>query len=60
VIKAWRLQIACDFHNGKGLRRLDAIRVSLSNMCDLGVRGKEKRKGTETIIHKSKNKVVKN
>ena len=60
LARAWWLEIACDFHNGKGLRRLDAVRVSLSNKCDLGVRGKEKRKGKETIMHKSKKKVVKN
>jgi hypothetical protein len=33
---------------------LDAIRVSLSNNCNLGVRGRENGKGKETIMHKSK------
>jgi hypothetical protein len=36
------------------LRRLDAVRVSLSNRCDLGVRGREKGKGKETNMHKIK------
>ena len=44
LAKARWLHIACDFHNGKGLRRLDVVRISLSNKCDLGVRGREKEK----------------
>jgi hypothetical protein len=42
------------FFKWKGLRRLDVVRVSFSNKRDLGVRGKEKGRGKEIVMHRSK------